>query len=259
MSGRWFTGAYDETGIDVKLTRLGCDPVVLGAGAAGAEDRRDRPARCRSSARTCRRRSTPSDIGLGPGVTVTRVVSATPDEIVASKSTSRPTRADRPARRVGRRRRRSRRRWWSTTRSTASRCCRRPAWRASAASVFPEAATSSSRRSRTTTGRTASRTPTTIWTLGLVDVKWSVEEYTAHVRRRRHAVRRRDRPERAVHAERRRPEPEAQPATATTSATCGSSPSYQRPAGTRQPLRARAHLLVTVPLYMEWVTRRWRQ
>src|SRR5262249_45040742 len=30
LSGRWFNGAYDETGVDVTLTRLGSDPVVLG-------------------------------------------------------------------------------------------------------------------------------------------------------------------------------------------------------------------------------------
>src|SRR4029079_19431149 len=29
LSGRWFTGAYDEMGMDVTLTRLGSDPVVL--------------------------------------------------------------------------------------------------------------------------------------------------------------------------------------------------------------------------------------
>jgi quinohemoprotein amine dehydrogenase len=34
MWGRWFTGAYDETGIDVKLTRLGGDPMVLGTSAS---------------------------------------------------------------------------------------------------------------------------------------------------------------------------------------------------------------------------------
>ena len=31
MSGRWFTGAYDETGIDVTLTRLSGEPKVHGA------------------------------------------------------------------------------------------------------------------------------------------------------------------------------------------------------------------------------------
>src|SRR5262249_12604547 len=31
MWGRWFTGGYDETGIDVTLTRITTDPIVLGA------------------------------------------------------------------------------------------------------------------------------------------------------------------------------------------------------------------------------------
>lgn len=32
MSGRWFTGAYDETGVDVKLTRIASAPLVIGTG-----------------------------------------------------------------------------------------------------------------------------------------------------------------------------------------------------------------------------------
>ena len=31
-SGRWFTGAYDEFGIDVQLQRVGGDPVLSGVG-----------------------------------------------------------------------------------------------------------------------------------------------------------------------------------------------------------------------------------
>ncbi len=79
MSGRWFTGAYDETGIDVKLTRLSNDPVVLGAsvtalktGASGQVVRifgANLPTGVR-----------PEDVGLGPGVTIGRVVTAQPDE-----------------------------------------------------------------------------------------------------------------------------------------------------------------------------------
>src|SRR5207244_2261014 len=34
MSGRWFTGAYDETGVDVKLVRIGAEPVVFGTSAS---------------------------------------------------------------------------------------------------------------------------------------------------------------------------------------------------------------------------------
>jgi quinohemoprotein amine dehydrogenase len=33
MWGRWFTGAYDETGVDVKLVRIGSDPLVTGTSA----------------------------------------------------------------------------------------------------------------------------------------------------------------------------------------------------------------------------------
>src|SRR5438094_845165 len=37
MWGRWFSGAYDETGIDVKLTRLSSDPVVFGTSATATK------------------------------------------------------------------------------------------------------------------------------------------------------------------------------------------------------------------------------
>src|SRR5207245_1160216 len=80
MWGRWFTGAYDETGIDVKLTRLGGDPVVFGTsitalrtGSSGQSLKvygRNLPGTIRAE-----------EIGLGQGVTVARVVSARPDEI----------------------------------------------------------------------------------------------------------------------------------------------------------------------------------
>jgi quinohemoprotein amine dehydrogenase len=80
MWGRWFTGAYDETGIDVKLTRLSTDPVVLGTSATalktGATSQAVRifGANLPGSPRA-------EDIGLGPGVRVSRIVSAKPDEI----------------------------------------------------------------------------------------------------------------------------------------------------------------------------------
>jgi quinohemoprotein amine dehydrogenase len=80
MWGRWFSGAYDETGVDVKLTRLASDPVVYGAsvsaiktGSTGHNVRifgANLPASIR-----------PEDIGLGQGVTVARVVSARSDEL----------------------------------------------------------------------------------------------------------------------------------------------------------------------------------
>ncbi|MBI3490707.1 MAG: quinohemoprotein amine dehydrogenase subunit alpha [Acidobacteria bacterium] len=80
MWGRWFTGAYDETGIDVKLTRLSNDPVVLGTSVAslktGATNQAVKifganlPATLR-----------PEDVGFGQGVRVSRIVNARADEI----------------------------------------------------------------------------------------------------------------------------------------------------------------------------------
>jgi len=80
MWGRWFTGGYDETGIDVTLTRMTADPIVLGASVSAvktgttAQSVRIFGANLPASVR-------PDDIGLGQGVKVTRVVSARPEEI----------------------------------------------------------------------------------------------------------------------------------------------------------------------------------
>jgi len=81
MAGRWFTGAHDEIGIDVKLTRLGSDPVVLGTSATALQTGStvssvtifgfNLPATV-----------TAADISLGQGVTVTRIASARAEEIV---------------------------------------------------------------------------------------------------------------------------------------------------------------------------------
>lgn len=78
MEGRWFTGGYDELGLDITLDRLGADPRVLGTdrtalkqGVAGQELKiygANFPAGLQ-----------PADIDLGPGLTVTRIVSVAPD------------------------------------------------------------------------------------------------------------------------------------------------------------------------------------
>ena len=79
MSGRWFTGAYDETGIDVKLTRIGLDPVIagldrkalhVGGTLAVTVHGVNFPANLAASA-----------IDFGRGVRVTRVVSSTPSNV----------------------------------------------------------------------------------------------------------------------------------------------------------------------------------
>lgn len=80
--GRWFTGAYDEIGLDVTLHRLGPDgrlamltgaAAMVKAGMAGQEVRlygSNLPATV-----------TPGDLDLGPGITVSRIVSAALDII----------------------------------------------------------------------------------------------------------------------------------------------------------------------------------
>jgi quinohemoprotein amine dehydrogenase len=78
MEGRWFNGGYDELGLDVNLDRIGGEVRVLGTdrtalkqGTSGQE-LKIYGANLSSSLR-------PEDVDLGPGVTVTRIVSATPD------------------------------------------------------------------------------------------------------------------------------------------------------------------------------------
>ncbi|HKB10729.1 MAG TPA: quinohemoprotein amine dehydrogenase subunit alpha [Vicinamibacterales bacterium] len=84
-SGRWFSGAYDEFGLDVHLTRVGADPILLGAAEprlrAGAANQDvhlfgvNLPAQPAASA-----------LNFGPGVTVDRIVLATPDRMTVSVS-----------------------------------------------------------------------------------------------------------------------------------------------------------------------------
>jgi quinohemoprotein amine dehydrogenase len=86
--GRWFTGAYDEFGADVRLDRVGSDPIVLGVAEprikTGASNQEVRLIGVNLPARAA-----PADLNFGPGVTVDRIVSAAPDRIVASVSVDR--------------------------------------------------------------------------------------------------------------------------------------------------------------------------
>jgi quinohemoprotein amine dehydrogenase len=80
MTGRWFAGAYDEIGADVTLRRVGTDPVVTGT---------SHPSLRHGAATTGLRiyganfpaRLAASDIDFGQGVTVSRVAAVTPDMV----------------------------------------------------------------------------------------------------------------------------------------------------------------------------------
>jgi quinohemoprotein amine dehydrogenase len=78
MEGRWFTGGYDELGLDIKLDRIGSETRILGTdrtalkkGAAGQQLKiygSNLPATLRAA-----------DIDLGPGLTIASVANVTPD------------------------------------------------------------------------------------------------------------------------------------------------------------------------------------
>ena len=77
ITGRWFTGAYDETGMTVTLRRIGRDTVVAGtdvpslkAGAAGQS--------VRIYGANFPLKLTPADFSLGAGITVVKVGAVTP-------------------------------------------------------------------------------------------------------------------------------------------------------------------------------------
>jgi len=94
MWGRWFTGAYDETGIDVKLVRIGSDPLITGTSAVSIKAG-GKAVPLHVYGENLPSSVTPAMIGLGSGVTVSRVVSATPRELtleleVAATATTGP-------------------------------------------------------------------------------------------------------------------------------------------------------------------------
>ena len=79
MSGRWFTGAYDEVGLDVTLERVAGAPVVSGV----------HPPRIRIGATATLRihgvnltpQTPPGAIDLGPGIEVLRIIETTSDRM----------------------------------------------------------------------------------------------------------------------------------------------------------------------------------
>lgn len=86
MFGRWFTGAYEELGVDVRMVRVGAGPVVTGAYPeqvrSGAE------ARVRIHGANLPAGLAAGDVDLGAGVEVLGVEEAGPDGVTLRLSVS---------------------------------------------------------------------------------------------------------------------------------------------------------------------------
>jgi quinohemoprotein amine dehydrogenase len=80
--GRWYWGAYQEFGFDVKLLRSSADPSVIGVDVTSLKTG-STGANVRIMGDHFPAKVAPSDLDLGTGVTVTRIVSSTAAEIVA--------------------------------------------------------------------------------------------------------------------------------------------------------------------------------
>lgn len=80
IGGRWFRGDYDEIGMDVGLRRLAGSPVVAGVHPRGLQlGGGEREVRIFGAGFA--EDIGPGDVDLGPGLTVNRVVSASSEEI----------------------------------------------------------------------------------------------------------------------------------------------------------------------------------
>lgn len=77
IAGRWFTGGYDEEGFDVKLTRVGRETVLTGLDRASIRKAVTNQ-HVRLYGGNLPSTITPADIDFGRGVTVTRIVNSSP-------------------------------------------------------------------------------------------------------------------------------------------------------------------------------------
>jgi quinohemoprotein amine dehydrogenase len=80
LTGRWFTGGYDEIGIDVTLRRLGSDPVVLGIDRTALQTATMREVRILGA--NFPTGLTAAAIDFGRGITIKRVVSSTAESVL---------------------------------------------------------------------------------------------------------------------------------------------------------------------------------
>jgi quinohemoprotein amine dehydrogenase len=80
--GRWFWGQYQELGFDVKLQRASADPMLIDLDRPSLKTG-SQAARVRLIARNLPAQIEPPDLDFGSGVSVRRIVSHSPAEIIA--------------------------------------------------------------------------------------------------------------------------------------------------------------------------------
>jgi len=251
IEGRWFTGGYDELGIDVKLERVGAEPRVLGvertALRAGASAQSFRIYGVNLSASL-----QASQIDLGPGITVTGVANATGDDATVTvdvAATAAPGARDLF---VGG----SSRAKALAVYDSIDAIKVTPAWAMARVGgvAFPKALAQFEAHAYDNGPDNRPDTSDDI-DLGIVQARWSIEEFAAtyddddvkfvgqmdaHTGVFTPNV---DGPNPARRGSRNNIGDVYAVATYTPEATDGKTPKV---------LRARAHLLVTVPLYMRW-------
>lgn len=253
LTGRWFTGAYEEIGIDVTLTRVTADVVLSGVwprmikrGAAAQELKvfgANLPAKL-----------TPADLNLGADIKIARVVSVTPTLATLQIEVASGARVG--PRDVFLAAAASQARF--TVFDTVDRIAIAPEWNMARLgggenTNFKKGYAQFEARAFSNGADGKANTPDDI-ELGVVDAKWSLEEFTATYQ---------DDDIKFVGSI------DAETGLFTPNVD---GPNPQRrgntnnwgdvwavatysPAGasaTDKPLRARAHLLVTVPVYMDW-------
>jgi quinohemoprotein amine dehydrogenase len=250
IEGRWFTGAYDETGLDIKLDRVGSEARVL-----GTERQSLRVGSSNESFRiygvNLPTTLQAADIDFGPGITVHNVANITPDAATVTVSVAADaavgtrdvfvagSRAKGPA-----------------VFDSVDALKVTPAWAMArvGGAVFPKAFAQFEARAFDNGPDNRADTPDDI-DLGVVPATWSIEEFAATYddddikfvgeidAKTGLFTPNVDGPNPARRGSRNNIGDVYAVATYTPDAVNGKA---------AKPLRARGHLLVTVPLYMRW-------
>ena len=249
MEGRWYTGGYDELGIDVRLRRVSGAPVILGAARtglrAGASGQEIRLFGANLPSTIAAR-----DVDFGPGITVTQVGAATPESVTLVVNVAKDAAVGPRDVVIG-----------GVVKPAAVAVFDRidyinvgPEWAMARLggvnfpkgfARFEAIGFHNGRDGRSNTGDDVQ--------IGLVDARWSLEEYAAVLNDEDlKFVGSIDAATGVFTPNVEGPNPERR-GNANNVGDVWAVASYT-PEGARRPLRARAHLLVTVPLYMRWGT-----